>query len=442
MLQIKNFFKRKQTSLTPQGTADNAATPSVPGVSEQASHAPSRLHSARQTTGPADGSTGTGNGVLKIDCPNPTAEESARDGFQQTGQRLVRQENWAALSQRIREYDLAGTLTSGLMPVADLIAFGARADVVLAAEHAIRDSDRRVAKEVLTGIEEFEHVLEEHPDDYIIACIVAQAHIDIGWAWRGTGWDQDIARRNRDAFEAHLARADDIITPFLAQHANSPLLAATHCAQVSGPASKDRVADRYEHLIDLNPLNPGPMRAMGNHLLPRWFGSYAQLELEARRTAARTQQIWGAGGYTWVQFDAISCDDEACANLDLPFFIDGLHDILGRNQNAYTANLLAAYCANTIGQGFTGNDKANAARAQIAGCTEWIVREHLTELHPMVWAHAAHGFDNNLRISSPRKFAAAGRDDAMRIMAGLFKSEIAAGKHIVFTEDGPQAHAF
>jgi len=445
MLQIKNFFKRKNTSFTSQDTADSAAMPSAAGFSdsgfaEKATPAPRRPRSARQT--PSTVNHDAFKDMLKIDCPNPTAEESARDGFQQTGQRLVRQENWPALSETIRKYDLAGTLTTGSMPVADLIAFGARADVVLAAEHAIRESDRRVAKEVLTGIEAFEHVLEEYPDDYIVACIVAQAHIDIGWAWRGNGWDKDVPKRNRDAFEAHLARADDIIEPFLARHANSPLLAATHCAQVNGPANrKEKVADKYEHLINLNPLNPGPMRAMGNHLLPRWFGSYAQLELEARRTAARTEHIWGAGGYTWVQFDAISCDDEACANLDLPFFIEGLRDILSRNSDAYTANLLAAYCANTIGQGFTGNDKADSVRAQIAGCTEWIVREHLTELHPMVWAHAAHGFDNNLRISSPRKFAAAGRDDAMRIMAGLFKSEIAAGKRIVFTENGPQANA-
>jgi hypothetical protein len=57
----------------------------------------------------------------------------------------------------------------------------------------------------------------------------------------------------------------------------------------------------------------------------------------------------------------------------------------------------------------------------------------------MVWAHAARGFDNNLRVYSAEKFAASGRADAVRIITGLFEREIAAGKRIVFTDEGPRA---
>lgn len=434
MLHIKKLFKRKrppEEMLKPQHVP-----PSVSDLAEKLKNAKSQSRPSRRAVPAAL------QDMLLIECPDPTAEERQRDSTQQLGQRLVRQENWESLSDIVKTADDARSLTPGSMPVAELITYGARADVVMAAEHAILEIDTGYAKALISGIEDFEHVLEEFRDDYVIACIVAQSHIDIGWAWRGNGWDIEVGQRNRDAFLAHFDRAGDIIAPFVKSHPNSPLVAATHCAQVSGPiGKKNRVAERYEHLIDLNPHNPRPMRAMGNHLLPRWFGSYRQLELEARRTAARTESIWGAGGYTWVQFDAISCDDVACANLDLPFFIDGLRDILNRRPNAYTANLLAAYCANTIGQSFSGNDVADHVRAQICDCTEWIVREHLTELHPMIWAHAAHGFDNSLRIRSPQKFAASGREDALRIMSGLFKSEIAAGKRIVFTEDGPEATA-
>ena len=217
----------------------------------------------------------------------------------------------------------------------------------------------------------------------------------------------------------------------------SPLLAAACCALLAGCENRSRhVADRYEALIDLNPANPRPMRAMGNHLLPRWYGTYDDLELEARRTAARTIDVWGAGGYTWVMFDAISCDDEACANLDLEFFIEGIRDILARTSDPYLVNLLAAFCANAIGQAFSGNDEADQNRARIAESARWIIGEHMTELHPMIWAHAAQGFDNNLRVLSPTRFAASGREDAMRIITGLFSREIAAGKRIVFTEQG------
>ncbi len=379
---------------------------------------------------------------LHIACPDPTAEDTIRDKHLAKAQHLVRQERWDDLVLAIETADANRQITPGTMPIADLLTFGARADVVYAAEHVLMDGKPAKGAPILAGIEALEHVLAEHPNSYAVACIVAHAHMDIAWAWRGTGWDIEVPDRNRAAFKAHFDRAADIMAGFCPLELNSPLLAATCCALLGGIENgKRRVADRYEALIDLNPANPRPMRAMGNHLLPRWYGSYPELELEARRTAARTQSIWGAGGYTWVQFDAITCDDDACANLDLEFFTEGLRDILTRRPDAYTANLLAAYCSNSIGQSFSGNDQADQIRSQIADCAHWIVREHLTELHPMIWAHAARGFDNNLRIHSPTRFAASGREDAMRIITSLFRTEIAAGKRIVFTDTGPVAQA-
>lgn len=380
--------------------------------------------------------------MLSISCPDPTAEDKVRDHYMHMGQRMVRQEDWGALSDMIRHMDMKRELTPGFMPVAELLAYGARSDVIMAAEHALLDGKPAKDAPLMDGIEALEHVLAERPNDQITSAIVAQTHMDIGWAWRGTGWDAEIPERNRAAFAAHFDRARDIVAGFDGKQYDSPLLAATRCALLANASqSEHHIADHYEALIDLNPANPRSMRALGNHLLPRWFGSLSELELEARRTASRTEKIWGAGGYTWVQFDAIAYDDEACANLDVTFFIEGLHDILKRRPNAYTANLLAAYCANSVGQAFSGNDQADQNRVQIADCAHAIVRDHLTELHPMIWAHAAQGFDNNLRIRSPARFAASGREDAMRIITSLFSREIAAGKRIVFTEDGAEAVA-
>ena len=378
--------------------------------------------------------------MLSIACPDPTAEDKLRDHYLNKGQHLARQEDWEALSALIRHADLMRDLTPGFMPVAELMAYGARADVILAAEHALMDGKPAKDAPLMAGIEALEHVLAEHPNDHIIAAIVAQTHMDIGWAWRGTGWDAEIPTRNREAFAAHFDRASDIVEQYSGKTSNSPFLAATCCALLANAEQEEHsVANHYEILIDLNPGNPKSMRSMGNHLLPRWFGSYAELELEARRTAARTQKLWGAGAYAWVQFDAITYDDQACANLDVPFFVEGLRDILARRPNAYTANLLAAYCANSIGQAISGNDQADHNRAQIAKCAHWIIRDHLTELHPMIWAHAAQGFDNNLRVRSASRFAASGREDAMRIITSLFSREIEAGQRIVFTDTGPQA---
>jgi hypothetical protein len=376
--------------------------------------------------------------TLHITCPDPTAEDALREKHINRGQFLVRQERWADLAREISHADKTHALTPGC----ELMAFGARADVVLAAEHALLEGKPAKGAPLLSGIEALEHVLAENKGCPTIATIIAQAYMDIAWSWRGTGWDVEVPERNRAAFSAHFDRARSImhrVDPALHQ---TPLVATTFCALLGSSNGKERnVADLYEQLIDLNHLNSRPMRALGNHLLPRCYGTYQTLELEARRTASRTQKTWGAGGYTWVQFDAISSDDNACANLDVPFFIEGLHDILEHRPNPYTANLLAAYCANTVGQTYSGNDIADLNRAQIAECANWIIRKHLTELHPMIWAHAARGFDNNLHIRSPSRFAASGRDDAQRIIMSLFSREIAGGKRIVFTDQGPVAQA-
>ncbi len=432
MTPLSAFFQKHIRPLATRRTA-------VPVVTEDTLPPPAPLIRRRA---PRTVMQNLPQNVLHIACPDPTAEDAMRDKYLNTAQHLVRQERWDDLISAIEIADIKRHMTPGTMPIAELMAFGARSDVVHAAEHALMDGRPAKGAPILAGIEALEHVLAENPNSYVVACIVAQAHMDIAWAWRGNGWDIEIPEPNRAAFAAHFDRAADILAEYNSNDIASPLLAATGCALLGGSTdSKARIADRYEALIDLNPANPRPMRAMGNHLLPRWYGSYDALELEARRTASRTQSIWGAGGYTWVQFDAISCDDEACARLDLDFFVEGLRDILVRRPDAYTANLLAAYCSNAIGQSFSGNDQADQIRSQIAECAQWIVREHLTELHPMIWAHAARGFDNNLRIHSPSRFAASGRDDAMRIITSMFSHEIAAGKRIVFTDTGPVARA-
>ncbi|MEO0938427.1 MAG: hypothetical protein AAFY38_09760 [Pseudomonadota bacterium] len=378
--------------------------------------------------------------ALSIACPDPTAEERRRDRHQARGQRLARQEDWRALTALMAEADDARRATPGGMPVAELLAFGARADVVQAAEHALLTGTPAPGAPLLDGIAQLEEVLAAHPDDAMIAAIVAQAHLDIGWAWRGSARLAEVPRRNRAAFDAHLDRAATIVAahPHAAQ--TSPFVAAVACATGHGAHSDpDTTAAAFERLISLDPSNARTFRAMGLRLLPRWGGRLDALELHARRMAARTHATWGAGGYTWVMLDAIACDDAACAALDVPFFTDGLHDILERLQDQHVVNLLAAYCANTMGTQVDSSDEAALVRAQIADCAGWIVRGRLTELHPMIWAHAARGFDQALRIRCMDRFAAAGLADAHRILADLFRREIAAGQRIVFTETGPEA---
>lgn len=379
---------------------------------------------------------------LSIPVLDQSPDEKACRDAQIRGQFLARQDRWEDLAAEISVADRDRTTTSSGMPIADLLAWGARSDVIRAVEHALSEGRPPEDAPLVEGIRGLELVRAELPDDPAIALIVALAHIDIGWAWRGTGWDSIVPRLNREKCAAHFDRAATLLDPFCGLELNSPAIAAARCALLAGQRDpRTRIADDYEDLIDLDPHNHRHMRALGNHMLPRWFGSYADLELQALRTAARTRDVWGAGGYTWVCFDAIAIDDVACGHVDVEYFTEGLRDIVSARPEQEMINLLAAYCAVALRNGLGLNPDGDLARLQIADCAGWLIRDHLTELHPLVWAHAADGFDNNTRITSPSRFAARGRADALRIIADQFRDDIDRGSRVTFTPDGPRLHS-
>lgn len=377
---------------------------------------------------------------LTIPCPDPSAEEALREEKISQGQFLARQERWSDLSALMAEADRTNEATPSGMPLAELYGYGARADVCAAAEHLLLHGRPEEGAPVLAGIEALEDVLSEQGEDPYVALVVAHAHMDIGWAWRGNGWDQEVPEHNRAIFTAHFERAQEILKRQAENAQGSALFAAAKCALMAALyPSGEGIADRYGCLIELSPRNPQTMRALGMHLLPRWHGTYEELELEARRTLARTTGVWGSGGYSWVMLDAVASDPLACAGLDVELFTEGLRDILARQGDPYTVNLLAAYCAQAKTRAATETGACAENRAAIAACADWIIRDHLTELHPLLWAHAARGFDNTLKVYSPKKFAAAGREDAFRFLTDLFARELEAGKRVIFTEEGMKA---
>jgi len=357
------------------------------------------------------------------------------------GQFLARQDRWDELAREITDADKARAATPGGMPLADLLAYGARSDVVHGVEHALQDGCKDGDAPLIDGIIALEVVQRDYASEPVITLIVALAHIDVGWAWRGAGLETVVPELNRSRCAAHFDRAQHLLGPLCGIELDSPLLAAARCALLAGQRDpQSRISDDYEDLIDLDPHNHRHMRALGNHLLPRWFGDYDQLELEARRTAARTQDIWGAGGYTWVCFDAIASDEVACSRVDVDFFIDGLRDILRARPDQAMVNLLTAYCAVALRHGLGHNLEADLPRMQIAESANWLIRDHLTELHPMIWAHAADGFDNNSHVTSLSRFAARGRAYALQIIADQFRDDIAQGQRVTFTPNGPEFH--
>lgn len=362
-------------------------------------------------------------------------EEMARATHQDRGQKLARQEAWDQLSEKIIYADQSRLATPGGETASLLLAFGARSDVVSAAEDALHDG----ADPHPDGLEALHEVLDEMPGDYPSALVVALAHIDIAWAWRNIAGRDDPEHAAQNC-AAHVAQAQTILDPYDGTALDAPSLAATRCALYAASDRLGRhVPEAYDALIALDPDGHRHMRALGRHILPAYAGGAEALEVAARRVAVRTGTTWGSGGYTWSYFDALALDARTLNLLDAEFFVEGLRDILARKHDQHIVNLLAAFCAITMAPGARGAvlpPHAEKSRARIHDCVDWILREHLQELHPLLWSQALLAPGHAPLLPSRRALIAKGRQTALRIIAARFASQIADGSSIAFSPQG------
>ncbi len=414
------------------------ATPALRKLSE-AFYAP-RVPSVQSL--PADGNKTYSDLLSRLQIPINTAtpDQIESETVRDRGQYMARQERWEELDDLIRTHDQNRATTATGTPLAELMMFGARSDVVSAAEHALLHGRPAQGADFFSGVEALEYMLADFPDSYPLALVVAHMHIDIGWAWRGAAAKEEMRDANREAFHAHFDRASDILARYCPKIHHSPALSAARCALLPSETQPLKtLCSEFESLISLDPMNPRHMRALGNYLLPRWYGDFDQLDLQARRVAAQTYDLWGAGAYAWVWFDALLVDPTGLELVEIEYFIDGILDALERQGDQHSANLMAAHLFRSWqhARAQYGEDglRADLPPALRQGF-DMVVREHLREIHPLIWGHAEIGFENTSRIISKERLSAKGREIALQAVAMPFMTGLQAGQTVHFTPDG------
>ncbi|WP_425098657.1 hypothetical protein [Tropicibacter sp. S64] len=367
---------------------------------------------------------------IEIPVCDPSPAWAEARALIERGQHLARQDEWETLGREICEADKAHAMTQGLRATAALLAQGARSDALEAGRTAADLAEAETARSIMATLEINR---EEMPQCPATAYIVAMAHVDMARAWAGASQPKALSAPRRAAFEWHMsaaARLADEYDPFEMQ---SALWAAVRCqVLVIDPMPAQRIADDYEDLIDLEPQNPDHLRAFGRDLLPRSFGNREMLDRESRRTAARTADIWGVGGYAWVQMGAIERDPDALRWLDSELFAEGLHDILARHPEQDMVNRLAAFCGLTA----SAASAPGTVQARISDCFNWIAQDYLYELHPAVWAHAPAPRHESTGEMSHDEMVKRGRTRAISALAEHFAPLLDNGRRLVFTPDG------
>ncbi|MBO9408555.1 hypothetical protein J7399_14030 [Shimia sp. R9_1] len=437
---MKFFLKERTRKRTPQNVrpASAFAAPALRKLNE--AFAPARATPAAGR--PSDTQQTYRDLLTRLQIPvnAETPDQVESEDTRAQGQFLARQERWEELEDLIRTHDQNRAATTSGAPLSELMLFGARADVVRAAEHALLHGKPASDADFFHGIEAMEYLLEDFADSYPIALVVAHMHIDIGWAWRGAIAKDDTREINREAFHSHFARATEILDRFCPKIHHSSALSAARCALLPGLEDPTKaLCTEYESLIALDPLNPRHMRALGNYLLPRWYGDFDQLDLQARRIAAQTYDIWGAGAYAWVWFDSLLIDPSGLEVIEIEYFLDGVSDALKRRGDQHAANLMAAHLYRSWqyarGQYDTGALNSNLPPALRKGF-DMVVHDHLREIHPLIWGHAEIGFENTSRVISKERLSEKGRDVALQAVAMPFMSSLKAGQTVHFTPEG------
>jgi hypothetical protein len=375
----------------------------------------------------------------RVDIPlrTPCPDAANRMQLIERGRHLARQDAWDELIAETAEAEARAALTPGLLPVAQLLAEGARSDASRAACDAVGKGDLIGAQAILTALES---MLEDMPDSAIPLYTLAMAHVDVALALRGASAPEMLSAPRRKAYQHHMQAARNIVEVYDPFELASPLWAALRCAVLEAdPAPSSRVADDYEDLIELDPRVPHHLRALGRDCRPQRFGTWEVLDREARRVTAQTADIWGVGGYTWVYIGALEMDEGAFRRIDTELFTEGLHNILEAEPTQDMANRLCAFTGLTLG----GPSEPGSPRERIAEAFGWISQDHLREIHPAIWSaaptqgHALTADETNtsggLSIEDCLK---RGRARAISSLAQFYAPALDNGRRLVVNETG------
>lgn len=317
---------------------------------------------------------------------------------------------WDELFATLRHADHQRTAAPGGRRLAALISEGARAE--LAQLLARRDWPAALA-----AIDRLAEVQAAHETDPMAAHLLAQAHLDYGWARRSAEPGPGVPREVWQDFLHHTALAEAALGTFDPIEEDSPLLAGTRYLLVRGIEDGDaHCRDWYEDWSDLDPTNPEPHLAHAVHLLPQWFGTLTGFETEARAAMQRTRHCTGVSAYALFNLAAAEVLGDLPPAADVRLYVAGLVDHFHATGCQYRANTVAA----ALTELHHGLEEAAAAR-------------------PKDWLVVQETLDDHLR-NSVREFHLSawesGRAGISYALEQVFGRELAKGEHIYLGPEG------
>ena len=317
---------------------------------------------------------------------------------------LAQAQRWHAILARLRQLDQtrAPTASGGrLYEVAlNAVLFPSLDDADPIARHLA----------LTAALPVLEAMHKTHAQDYVAAVLLARALIVLGWQARG-GEDGRPGPKALKKSASYFARAEALIERFDPIEENSPMLAGARYRLAPGvDGGAEFLRDWFEDWADLDPTDTDMLSLHGRYLSPQRFGSYRELDREARRAMARAEN----GPATYALFWVMPLSQrEAMRWLDAKLFLAGVEDVLTRTGSQRLANIFANLLYR-VGRPHRGRVRRVTvgearARGRLTKAFGTLIRLHLREVHQSLWLDDAAGIRRALGTAFAEELAKGAR---------------------------------
>lgn len=294
--------------------------------------------------------------------------------------RMAEEARWPQILADLRRADQEREVAPGGKRLSELISLGARRPLAV----ALRKGDGFI---VDSQMKQFATLQVLNPRDYVAAHLLAQAHLDIGWAQRGDGASGELSKEDWQSFLKRTAEAEKVLEPFDPVEELSSLLAGTRYLLVRGLEEGDELCtDWYEDWSDIDPTNWTVHATHAPHLLPEWFGNPRLFDTAAREAMARTEGDMGAAAYAIFYRSVAETVGDAPTLMDPGLMVRGLLDFQKLSGCQYRANIVAGSLTEIAHALFLEGQTGTVAFAKVKAALARQVETRLTEIHVPAWA--------------------------------------------------------
>ncbi len=321
----------------------------------------------------------------------------------------VQQEDWAAIQEQINRDDkVRNTDYKSEMRSARVGVRAAMADI----HEALGYGGEMAEARALDAVERFDQRHQAEKSDMAAAVLAAEAHMEIGWMYRGGGTIDTVSRDGLNNMQKHFDRAGEILAGFDIAQLGSATLAASnfrYAVGICGGASLFHAAHRI--WLEADAADPEMMGQVAFHLLPRWYGSYRMLHRAAADIADRTADDLGDQAYAMTLLSVAVEEPELVAAIDAERLAKGAFQMLeARSSDQSSVNYV------------------------VAGLF-YLMQEAVGKRRAVLRVALRHLFETKMKAFL-LDYWPDGVEDIREDLAKLFGQELSAGSVLVIDENG------